>query len=316
MTPDRVQFHIDKSIKEKLQCGCRWDFIVEDLRDKVKRYKKRDGFIHVSERYLLNNWDRIEWKKRMTTMIVIQSMRRIKDIDWIKKSGCNTKIQAFDIEPKSENIKERDTLLNPPDYKDSWIITNPPYLARNKSINKEVFDMYETNDLYKCFITSVVKQNNCKGGIFIIPAGFFFSPRDIDVRCRGAFMKKYKITKVKYFEESVFDDTKTTIVAFSFEKSNAELQEQIVEWVMMPSNIKKEFIMSSFNDWIIGGDIYNLPVPEKISMRRHVEGQELRDNEQQLHITLKALDSGTKDGRISLSYRKDYVYPAKDCSRT
>ena len=70
-------------------------------------------------------------------------------IDWIKKSGCNTKIQAFDIEPKSENIKERDTLLNPPDYKDSWIITNPPYLARNKSINKEVFDMYETNDLYK-----------------------------------------------------------------------------------------------------------------------------------------------------------------------
>lgn len=86
MTPDRVQFHIDKGIKEKLQCGCRWDVIVEDLRDKVKRYKKRDGFIHVSEKYLLNNWDRIEWKKRMTTMIVIQSMRRIKDIEWIKKT--------------------------------------------------------------------------------------------------------------------------------------------------------------------------------------------------------------------------------------
>ena len=52
--------------------------------------------------------------------------------------------------------------------------------------------MDNTNDLYKCFITSVVKQNNCKGGIFIIPAGFFFSSRDIDVKCRDAFMKKYK----------------------------------------------------------------------------------------------------------------------------
>ena len=38
---------------------------------------------------------------------------------------------------------------------------------------------------------SIVKQE-CMGGIIIIPAGFFFSPRDVDVRCRDAFMKKYK----------------------------------------------------------------------------------------------------------------------------
>ena len=237
-------------------------------------------------------------------------------IEWIEKSKSNAEIQAFDIEPKGNNITKRDTLVNPPDYDNTWIITNPPYLARNKSADKSMFDLYKTNDLYKCFITSVVKQNNCRGGIFIIPAGFFFSPRDIDVRCRDDFMKKYKITKVKYFEESVFDDTTTTIVAFSFEKSDTDIQEQNVEWVMMPSNVKKVFKMSSSNDWIIGGDIYNLSVPENISVRRHVEGQKLRENEQQLHITLNALDSGTKDGRISLSYKKNYIYPAKECSRT
>lgn len=79
----------------------------------------------------------------------------------------------------------RDTLLDPPNYKDAWIITNPPYLARNKCYeNKEVFDIYNTNDLYKCFITSLTKQEHqCAGGIFIIPAGFFLSPRDLDVRC-------------------------------------------------------------------------------------------------------------------------------------
>ncbi len=237
-------------------------------------------------------------------------------IEWVEKSGCASIIEAYDIEPKSENIMKRDTLINPPDYNNAWVITNPPYLARNKSENKYIYELYDTNDLYKCFITSIVKQNNCRGGIFIIPAGFFFSPREIDVRCRDTFMKKYKITKIKYFEETVFDDTTTTIVAFSFEKSVVDLQEQNVEWIMMPSNVKKEFNMNSLNDWIIGGDIYKLSVPENISVRRYVEGQKLRENEQQLNITLNALDSGTKCGRIGLTYKKDYIYPAKECSRT
>jgi hypothetical protein len=237
-------------------------------------------------------------------------------IDWIKKSGSNAEIEAYDIEPKSKGIEKKDTLTNPPNYSNAWIITNPPYLARNKSEKKEIYELYDTNDLYKCFITSVVKQDNCRGGIFIIPAGFFFSPRDIDVRCRDAFMKKFRITKVKYFEESVFDDTTTTIVAFSFEKATYELSQQNVDWIMMPSNKHATFNMSSSSDWIIGGDIYNLSVPENINVRRHVEGQKLRDGEQQTYITLNALDSGTQDGRISLTYKKDYIYPAKECSRT
>jgi hypothetical protein len=129
-------------------------------------------------------------------------------------------------------------------------------------------------------------------------------------------MKKFRITKVKYFEESVFDDTTTTIVAFSFEKAADELTHQNVDWFMMPSNIHATFNMSSSSDWIIGGDIYNLPVPEHTNVRRYVKGQKLRDGEQQTYITLNALDSGVQDGRISLAYKKDYIYPAKECSRT
>jgi len=236
--------------------------------------------------------------------------------EWLKNNGCNTEIEAYDIEPNNKDVIKKDTLLNPPNYNNVWIITNPPYLARNKCEKKEIYELYNTNDLYKCFIISVVKQNNCRGGIFIIPAGFFFSPRDIDVRCRDAFMKNFKITKVKYFEEKVFNDTTTTIVAFSFEKSNIELSQQNVDWIMMPSNIQITFNMTSLNNWIIGGDIYNLSIPENISVRRHIEGQKLRDNEQQTNITLNALDSGTQNGRINLTYIKDYVYPAKECSRT
>jgi hypothetical protein len=237
-------------------------------------------------------------------------------IEWVKQAGCTAAIEAFDIEPKYQGVQKQDTLSTPPDYNNAWIITNPPYLARNKSDKKEIYDMYDTNDLYKCFITSVVHQNNCRGGIFIIPAGFFFSPREMDTRCRNDFMTRYKITKIKYFEETVFDDTTTTIVAFSFEKAATTLTEQNVEWTMLPSKINKTFHMSSVYQWIIGGDIYHLEVPNGIQVRRHVEGQPLRENETQTFITLNALDSGTKDGRICCRYRKDYIYPAKDCSRT
>lgn len=237
-------------------------------------------------------------------------------LEWVHKMDPQTTVEAYDIEPKKPGIQQRDTLRNPPNYKDAWIITNPPYLARNKSKTKDIYDLYNTNDLYKCFLTSVVQQENCRGGIFIIPAGFFFSPREIDVRCRNAFLTRFRITKVKYFEEPVFEDTSTTIVAFSFERSNEILKTQEVEWIKTPSNVQKIFTMSAENDWIIGGDIYKLPIPLSISVRRTIEGQALRDNEQQTYITLNALDSGTQGGRISLMYKQGFIYPSKESSRT
>ena len=62
------------------------------------------------------------------------------------------KLECYDIDPKKDFIIKKDTLLNPPNYNNSFIITNPPYLARNKSSNKNYFDKYDVNDLYKCFI--------------------------------------------------------------------------------------------------------------------------------------------------------------------
>lgn len=235
---------------------------------------------------------------------------------WLAQQGNRLPVEAYDIEPKKEGIIERDTLMNPPNYTGTWIITNPPYLARNKTADKTVFDKYTTNDLYKCFITSISYENSCLGGIMIIPAGFFLSPRDIDVRCRNNFLSKYRLIKVKYFEETVFPDTTTTVVAFAFEKADVELKEQTVEWVLLPSGEKRTFKLAQENDWIIGGDIYQLPVSLNIKVRRHVEGQKQKLGEQLTSMTLAALDSGTQDGRICLEYNEGYTYPAKESSRT
>lgn len=241
-------------------------------------------------------------------------------IQWIRDNGCLIPIEAYDIDPQDTTTIYRDTLMNPPDYTDAWVITNPPYLARNKSEDKRLYDVYHTNDLYKCFLHSICcsnKNKGCLGGIIIIPAGFFFSPRDMDTRCRNEFLSKYRIIHVRYFEETVFYDTTTTIVAIAFERSYQPLTEQNIVWELLPSKEKKTFYLSAQHHWIIGGEIYSLPTIANVSIRRHVEGLPLRENEQQTHILLNALDSGRKDGgRISLTYKPNYVYPAKDCSRT
>lgn len=280
----------------------------------TKEGKKMKGqFYTVNSSYIL---DGLSMPPKSARCVIEPFAGKGDLLEWLVKNNNTLPTELYDIDPKKEGVVQRDTLMYPPNYKDAWILTNPPYLARNKCDKKEVFDKYDTNDLYKCFITSLTKQESCAGGIFIIPAGFFLSPRDLDARCRNDFLSKYKLLKVKYFEETVFPDTTTTVVAFAFEKSPVLLTEQSVEWVSLPSGDKRIFKMSKEDDWIIGGDIYKLSVPVGVQVRRHVEGQKLKDGEKRTYMTLSALDSGTKDGRISLEYKEGYVYPAKECSRT
>ena len=236
-------------------------------------------------------------------------------LKWLGSKGYTGPVEAYDIDPKAPVVQTRDTLLNPPTYANAWILTNPPFLARNKSASKTVFDLYNTNDLYKCFLTSLTNQKEpACGGILILPAGFFMSPRDLDVRCREAFLTRYRITTVRYFEETVFPDTTTTVIAFSFVKAPEEQKEQVIPWTILPAGETRNFILRAVDNWIIGGDIYRLE--GAVRVRRHVEGQVLKDGEQRTELTLCALDSGAADGRIRLEYRAGYCYPAKDTSRT
>jgi hypothetical protein len=279
-----------------------------------KKNKKTNGqFYTTNSKYILEGLNPIP----NDISFIIEPFAGNGDlINWLNENEIKREIICYDIQPKKEYIIQRDTLKNPPDYENSYVLTNPPFLARNKCENKELFDLYDTNDLYKCFLKSLTQGKKCKGGIIIIPAGFFFSPRDIDVKCRNDFMSIYKILKVKYFEETVFNDTTTTIVVIQFELHNEILIEQNILWKFMPSREERIFHMKLENDWIIGGEIYKLKIPKNIKISRHVEGNELKVGEQQTFMTLNALDSGTMVGRISLSYKKDYIYPAKDCSRT
>lgn len=172
----------------------------------------------------------------------------------IKKD--NYKIECYDIDPKKDFIIKRDTIKNPPNYNDKFIITNPPYLARNKSKDKELFDKYDVNDLYKCFIKEIIR-NIPLGGIIIIPLNFWSSIRNNDIELRKLFLDKYVVNQLNIFEERVFEDTTYTVCSFQFMRRKNETVNKI-NITIYPSNKKIVIELNKENNYIIGGNIYKL----------------------------------------------------------
>jgi len=188
-------------------------------------------------------------------------------LNFIEKDNYN--IECYDIEPKKDFIVKRDTLLYPPNFDDAFVITNPPYLARNKSSDKSVFDKYNTNDLYKCFLQILI-GSRCVGGILILPLNFLCSIRKGDIEIRERFVNKYDITVCNIFEEQVFKDTSYSICSFQFRAKQTGDGEDGVssECHIYPENKIIHFTLCSENNYTIGGEIYNLRKNTKYKIDR------------------------------------------------
>jgi hypothetical protein len=181
-------------------------------------------------------------------------------------------IECYDIDPKKEYVIERDTLLDAPEYEDKFVITNPPYLARNKCQSKVLYDKYDTNDLYKCFIKQLI-NSNCHGGLLIIPLNFWCSIRKSDILLRKEFLHKYSILKLNIFEEQVFDDTSYTICSFQFARNkHTNKNEHTLNIDIYPQKISYTFLLNEKNNHTVGGEIYSLPHQNTYKITRLLEG--------------------------------------------
>ena len=205
-------------------------------------------------------------------------------------------IECYDIEPKKDYIIKRDTINEPPDYNNKYVITNPPYLARNKSADKKLFDKYNVNDLYKCFIKNII-SNTCSGGIIIIPLNFWSSIRQADIELRKLFLEKYKIIKLNIFEEQVFSDTSYTICSFQFELKQGYCDNLInITIYPLKANIITE--LNSKNNYMIGGEIYKLPLNSIYTITRLTNKNIDKYN---TNIVVKCIDDNITS-QIGLSY--------------
>jgi hypothetical protein len=230
----------------------------------------------------------------------------IKFIDKYQKNR-NILIECYDIDVKKPIVKYRDTLINPPNYSKKFILTNPPYLARNKSKNKIIFDKYKQNDLYKCFISDLT-INKCVGGIIIVPVNFWCSIRKNDILLRKTFIQTYDIVLINVFEEPVFKDTTYAICSFQFKlrnSSNDYQNDNIIKCDIYKNNKIQntiEFILSNNNNFTVGGEIYNLNQSEKINVSRLTSNN--INNEFRTNILLKCIDDSILN-KINISITDD-----------
>jgi hypothetical protein len=204
-------------------------------------------------------------------------------------------IECFDIDPKKEHIIRQDTINYPPSYTNKFIITNPPYLARNKSVCKVAFDNYDTNDLFKCFLKNLT-VNHCLGGIVVVPLNFWSSIRKKDILLRKLFLEQYKIIQLNIFEENVFDDTSYTVCSFQFEKVKAQ-NEIILPITIYPSKTTVRSILNDTNNFLIGGEIYYLPRKGNFKIHRLTKNNLDKQN---TNIIVKCIDDNQKS-KIGLS---------------
>jgi len=195
-------------------------------------------------------------------------------------------ITCYDIEPQQDFITKQDTFIDTPDFTNKFVITNPPYLARNKSTEKKYFDKYNTNDLYKCFIQILIDQP-CLGGIIIVPLNFICSIRKNDIHLREKFLQKYNIHTINIFEEQVFKDTKYAVCSFQFSLSEKEKNKDIL-CNIYPLNKKFVYVFNKNNNFSIGGEIYNLPQKDtyKIDRATHIH----KEKKYFTNILIKCID--------------------------
>jgi hypothetical protein len=247
---------------------------------------------------------------------ILQNLHIPEDIECIIEPFCgngdllnfqNVKekyhIECYDIDPKKQFIDsgkdftesfpiiQQDTLKNPPNYENKFVLTNPPYLARNKAENKHLFDKYDVNDLYKCFIKNII-ENQCLGGIISI--------RKSDSSLREEFLKVYQIVYMNIFEEQVFDDTSYTVCSFQFQKRSEVVERNFIHYIpisIYPSGTKIEVSLSYENDYIIGGEIYNLPKKGLYEVSRATSKNKSKLN---TNLLIKCIDDNL-NSKINLS---------------
>ncbi len=283
---------------------------------KEKLQKQQLGqFMTKNYEYILQN---IHIPKFLSFQTIVEPFCGEGDLlKFVENSLKKYNLECYDIDPKKDFIIKRDTLKNPPNYSNKFVITNPPYLARNKSKNKEIYDLYNVNDLYKAFLCHLIK-NSPEGGIVIIPLNFWSSIRESDVDLRKRFLDKFYVSQLNIFEEQVFSDTSYTVCSFQFQLLNNDNDNILTNVDIYPSKTNIKIKFDSKNLFMIGGHIYNLTNDEKYNVSRLTSDnmyQNTIKNKYLTNIIVKCIDDSIKN-KINLSIN-DNLYidntPNKSC---
>lgn len=164
----------------------------------------------------------------------------------------NHKWEKYDIEPKTPDTILCDTLLSPQNYREKWVITNPPFLAKNKAKNKFLFTRFPYDDLYKIALSTIM---DCEGGIIIIPTNFFADERSGAIR--SLFLNQFRIFKMNVFTHPVFTSTTYSVCCFAFRRKNNIAEQQTFSITVEPIHETFSMSIEPQYDYRFAGNYYD-----------------------------------------------------------
>lgn len=228
-------------------------------------------------------------------------------------------IELYDIDISNNlnlKITKRNTLKSPPDYTNKYVVTNPPYLARNKTSDKSIFDKYNVDDLYKAAILSILSSS---GGILVIPLNFLTDKRTY--RIREKFFEKFFIKTINLFEYSIFENTDIQTISFSYRLKN-NIEKQKTKIYIYNENKEKKELNIQIDSKGIFNDLYDSVFLDEdtLILNRITEDYLKKNKEEKIPIVFNLIDKNKnsfkkKKGNIESFYTND-VYIGKNTSRT
>ena len=245
-------------------------------------------------------------------------------------------IYGVDFSVLDELFKQRDSFLDTSLPKNSFVLTNPPYLAKNvvKKLYKDDFDKYflhkypKFNDYFEIALECYGKFD----GLWIVPANLFSS--DIMSRCREKTLSR--IDNIFIYEKSMFSDTDISATTFLIHKDDLCDSIKTFNFIGNSKNINSidfSFVDNTLMvDWnLIKNTKNSLNIKQGFIDTKFVEGKKkiklidtsYKENDFKVSdsdlnllknnpLILRTTDTGTDGGKLGLYTIEEIFGPFKD----
>jgi hypothetical protein len=253
-------------------------------------------------------------------------------LNWARKHNAESTV-GFDIDKtlaEDETVFYGDSLLEHRHY--DFVLTNPPYLYVNKADDKtkrKYFDKSTFVDLYQISLFGIMDSNE---GILIVPVNFLSAENSREIR--KIFFAKFRVVQMNYFKHQVFADTSYSVISFYYKLKEPFFENRFeIETHIFPGGRETLIELEKEHDWTIGGgflkkikdqsnrlgvfrltendirrgDIEIPAVFGHLKNRRNIKvDEETYKTIKSNILLLKAIDTGTKEGKICLENIKRY----------
>jgi methylase of polypeptide subunit release factors len=290
----------------------------------VKTKQQLGQFLTTNTEYILSGFSKFVQNKN-----VCDPFAGGQDLlKWAKGKGAKA-IKGYEIDLSRVDNKIvvfNNSLTNPKKY--DFVLTNPPYLYQNKLIDNSVLKKSKHTDLFQLSLEKIMDSNE---GIVIVPINFLSAENSKHIR--KIFLERFLIDEVNYFTKQVFADTSYNVMAFHYQKLAKPCETMNVQFNIFPQKKNLNIILRREYNWQIGGEFLTSikRMKNKLNLKRleeddlqhgsisisvaynHIKDkQKIRVSEsiyntiQNNIVLLKAIDTGTDEGKICLENIKDY----------